>query len=67
MANVGLFLARHTGNDKDFLTTRASYLLDLRGPSVNVQTACSTSLVAIHAASQSLHRSASATWPSPAG
>ncbi len=54
MASVGLFLARHTGNDKDFLTTRASYLFDLRGPSVNVQTACSTSLVAIHAASQSL-------------
>src|SRR5690606_38259392 len=29
---VGLFLLRHTGNDKDFLATRASYLLDLRGP-----------------------------------
>ena len=54
MASVGLFLARHTGNDKDFLTTRASYLFDLRGPSVNIQTACSTSLVAIHAACQSL-------------
>ena len=54
MASVGLFLARHTGNDKDFLTTRASYLFDLRGPSVNIQTACSTSLVAIHAAGQSL-------------
>ena len=51
---MGLFLARHTGNDKDFLTTRASYLFDLRGPSVNIQTACSTSLVAIHAAGQSL-------------
>lgn len=52
--NVGLFLLRHTGNDKDFLVTRASYLLDLRGPSVNVQTACSTSLVATHMAVQSL-------------
>lgn len=51
---VGFFLLRHTGNDKDFLTTRASYLLDLKGPSVNVQTACSTSLVAIHMAMQSL-------------
>ncbi len=51
---VGLFLLRHTGNDKDFLTTRLSYLLDLRGPSVNIQTACSTSLVAVHAACQSL-------------
>jgi acyl transferase domain-containing protein/thioesterase domain-containing protein/acyl carrier protein len=54
MAASGLFLIRHTGNDKDFLTTRVSYLFDLRGPSVNIQTACSTSLVAIHAACQSL-------------
>lgn len=52
--DIGLFLLRHTGNDKDFLTTRASYLLDLKGPSINVQTACSTSLVAIHMAAQSL-------------
>ncbi|HEY8431972.1 MAG TPA: type I polyketide synthase, partial [Sandaracinaceae bacterium] len=51
---VGLFLLRHTGNDKDFLATRASYLLDLRGPAVGVQTACSTSLVAVHLACQSL-------------
>jgi acyl transferase domain-containing protein/NADP-dependent 3-hydroxy acid dehydrogenase YdfG len=51
---VGFFLLRHTGNDKDFLATRASYNFDLRGPSVNVQTACSTSLVAIHMACQSL-------------
>ncbi|MBY9067962.1 SDR family NAD(P)-dependent oxidoreductase [Hyphomonas sp. WL0036] len=52
--NWGMFLLRHTGNDKDFLTTRVSYLLDLHGPSVGVQTACSTSLVAIHQACQSL-------------
>ncbi len=52
--SVGLFLLRHTGNDKDFLSTRVSYCLDLKGPSVNIQTACSTSLVAVHAASQSL-------------
>ena len=51
---VGMFLLRHTGNDKDFLSTRASHLFDLRGPSVNVQTACSTSLVAVHYACQSL-------------
>ncbi|MEZ5979128.1 MAG: SDR family NAD(P)-dependent oxidoreductase [Planctomycetota bacterium] len=51
---VGLFLLRHTGNDKDFLSTRVSYVFDLEGPSVNVQTACSTSLVAVHQASQSL-------------
>ena len=41
-------------NDKDFLATRTSYKLNLRGPSVTVQTACSTSLVAIHMACQSL-------------
>lgn len=52
--SVGLFLLRHTGNDKDFLTTRVSYCLDLRGPSINIQTACSTSLVAVHTACQSL-------------
>ena len=54
VSQVGFFLIRHTGNDKDFLTTRVSYLLNLKGPSVNVQTACSTSLVAIHTACQSL-------------
>jgi len=54
IADVGLFLLRHTGNDKDFLATRVSYVLDLKGPSVNVQTACSTSLVATHYACQSL-------------
>ncbi|GAB1538700.1 hypothetical protein NUACC21_13640 [Scytonema sp. NUACC21] len=42
------------GNDKDFLPTQISYKLNLRGPSINVQTACSTSLVAVHLACQSL-------------
>ncbi len=42
------------GNNREFLTTRVSYKLGLRGPSVAVQTACSTSLVAIHLACQSL-------------
>lgn len=42
------------GADKDFLTTRASYKLNLRGPSLNLQTACSTSLAAVHIACESL-------------
>ncbi|MCC5623715.1 type I polyketide synthase [Nostoc sp. CHAB 5715] len=42
------------GNDKDFLTTRVSYKLNLTGPSITVQTACSTSLVATTLACQSL-------------
>jgi acyl transferase domain-containing protein len=54
MDSVGFFLVRHTGNDKDFVATRASYTFDLKGPSLNIQTACSTSLVAIHMAVQHL-------------
>ncbi len=42
------------GNDKDYLATQLSYRLDLRGPSIGVQTACSTSLVAVALASQGL-------------
>jgi len=42
------------GSEKDFLATLISYKLNLQGPSVTVQTACSTSLVAVHLACQSL-------------
>jgi mycoketide-CoA synthase len=42
------------GSGVDYLTTRVSYKLNLRGESVAVQTACSTSLVAVHFACQSL-------------
>ncbi len=41
-------------NEKDHLPTYVSYKLNLRGPSVNVNTTCSTSLVAVHLACQSL-------------
>ncbi|HEX6007806.1 MAG TPA: type I polyketide synthase, partial [Burkholderiales bacterium] len=40
--------------EKDFPATRVAYKLNLRGPAVNVQTACSTSGVALHLACQSL-------------
>jgi len=53
MEAVGLFPVL-LGNDKDFLAMRVSYQLNLTGPSVVVQTACSTSLVAVHYACQSL-------------
>ncbi|MGF1481431.1 MAG: SDR family NAD(P)-dependent oxidoreductase [Cyanophyceae cyanobacterium] len=53
LSSTGGFQAT-VANDKDYLTTRVSYKLNLTGPSVNVQTACSTSLVAVHLASQSL-------------
>ncbi|HEX6718385.1 MAG TPA: type I polyketide synthase [Pyrinomonadaceae bacterium] len=53
IANVSTFQLL-MANDKDHSPTRVSYKLDLRGPSVNVQTACSTSLVAVHLACQSL-------------
>jgi acyl transferase domain-containing protein/acyl carrier protein len=42
------------GNESDFLATRTAYKLNLRGPSLSVQTSCSTSLVAVHVASQHL-------------
>ena len=53
LAAVGAFQAM-ISNDKDYLTTQVSYRLNLRGPSLDVQTACSTSLVAVHLACQGL-------------
>lgn len=50
LGTVGVLL----GTEKDHLAARASYKLDLRGPCVCVQTACSTSLVAVALACQSL-------------
>jgi amino acid adenylation domain-containing protein len=40
--------------DKDYASTRISYKLNLQGPGLTVQTACSTSLVAVHMAARSL-------------
>ncbi len=50
---LGQFAAE-TLDHKDFLSTRISYKFGLKGPSFSINTACSTSLVAIHLACQSL-------------
>ena len=42
------------GDTADFLATRVAYRLGLTGPAIGVQTACSTSLVAVHLAVQAL-------------
>ncbi len=42
------------GNHGEFVPTTISFKLNLKGPSINIQTACSTSLVAVHVACQSL-------------
>lgn len=41
-------------HDKDFLATRVSYLFNLQGPSINIQTGCSSSLACVHYACQSI-------------
>jgi acyl transferase domain-containing protein/acyl carrier protein len=50
---VGLDQIRHN-NRTDNLTTRVAYKLDLKGSAITVQTGCSSSLVAVHLACQSL-------------
>jgi amino acid adenylation domain-containing protein len=53
VATVGAYQVA-LGSNQDHLATRVAYTLDLRGPAVTVQTACSTSLVAVVMACQSL-------------
>lgn len=53
LQTVGAFQAL-IGNEKDHLATLVSYKLNLRGPSLSIQTTCSTSLVAVSLACQSL-------------
>jgi acyl transferase domain-containing protein len=53
LRSASLFQVMISG-DKDFLATQVSYRLNLHGPSFTVQTACSTSLVAVHIACQAL-------------
>ncbi len=55
LASVGFYQAM-VANDKDFLCSRVAYKLNLRGPAVGVQAACSTSLVAVEMAFESLLR-----------
>src|SRR5215212_8781340 len=53
VAALGVFSIK-VGSSKEFFATRVAYKLDLRGPAVSIQTGCSSSLVAIHAAVQAL-------------
>ena len=47
-------LAVEYGNQKDYIALRAAYLLDLRGPAVSMNTACSTTLLTVDQAYRSL-------------
>ena len=42
------------GNDKDYLASRVAYKLNLHGPAVSVQTACSSALTSVHLACEAL-------------
>ncbi|MEH0019726.1 MAG: amino acid adenylation domain-containing protein [Desulfobacter sp.] len=53
MDKVGEY-AVMVANDKDFLASRIAYKLNLQGPAIGIQTACSTALVAVHQARQAL-------------
>ena len=50
MQDISSLQGLMNGNNKDSMTTTVSYKLNLRGPGITVQTACSTSLAAVHVA-----------------
>lgn len=54
LAEGASFFQVMLGNEKDHLATRVAYKLGLRGESISIQTSCSTSLVAVHMACQSI-------------
>lgn len=54
LGGIADLLGLLNGNSADSLSTRVAYKLNLRGPAVTVQTACSTSLAAVHMACQAL-------------
>ncbi|WON74760.1 type I polyketide synthase [Nitrosospira sp. Is2] len=54
MQDISSLQGLMNGNNKDSMTTTVSYKLNLRGPGITVQTACSTSLAAVHMASRGL-------------
>ncbi|SFO40865.1 type I polyketide synthase [Nitrosospira briensis] len=54
MEDISSLQGLMNGNNKDSMTTTVSYKLNLRGPGITVQTACSTSLAAVHVACRGL-------------
>lgn len=56
VTDLSSFYRNMVGTKGDFLAPRVAHKLNLRGPALNVQTACSTGLVATHLARESLLR-----------
>lgn len=52
--DVGTHFATVVGNERDFISPRVAYKLDLTGPALSITSGCASSLVAIHLAVQSL-------------
>ena len=68
MRDISSLQGLMNGNNKDSMTTTVSYKLNLRGPGVTVQTACSTSLAAVHVACRGLlNHEADMAWRAASG